>query len=40
MTAFNSHGELSQQLEAARAYLKGEAASDPDMAGAGGLGWG
>ncbi|KAF8063808.1 prfA [Scenedesmus sp. PABB004] len=32
VNAYRQHTELTSQLDAARAYLKGEAASDPDMA--------
>jgi hypothetical protein len=33
VNAYKQHQDWSQQLEQARIYLKGEAASDPDMAG-------
>jgi hypothetical protein len=33
VSTYKSHQDLEQQLEAARAYLKEEAAADPDMAG-------
>lgn len=38
VNTYRQHQELEQQLEAARLYLKEEAASDPDMAGEGGNG--
>lgn len=33
VSTYKSHQDLEQQLEAARTYLKEEAAGDPDMAG-------
>ena len=35
MNTYKHHQDLEQQLEAARIYLKEEAAADPDMAGEG-----
>lgn len=38
VSTYKTHQDLEQQLEAARIYLKEEAAADPDMAGeAGGV---
>jgi hypothetical protein len=39
VNTYKAYEDLTQQLDAARVYLKEEAASDPDMAG-GGQGWG